>query len=577
MIELNHEKEKNEKNKKLYNNNINAQKELNDNYNKLLIDYKQLNTELTQEKLNSLKENEKYMKLNDDYDEIKNELNKEKINYEELNNKYINNINSIKILEEKNLKLEEEIKTKNKSIKKLEEEKNLINKNNNNINNLIEINKLNNDSEINLLKYNELKEKYESLTEKNEKDISELNNLKEELIESKKSYKILNDEKVKLKADILEMKADFKMDKNQFEKKIASLEKQISAKNNLIEEIKNNKDKGSDNDLLIINLRKKNNEIQNENILLKEELKQQNDEMENLNFKIDELNQKLNFKNKNTEFANDFNMNVIFDKNKNYDYVKCYQLTDKLRWYLIKKEENEEEQEKAKIIKYKNKYLNSKYESFIWLSEQNLKQLGIDDLRKYNVDKDIEKSPKILEGKIKIKFNFRNFNNQKEINDDKILETLEKLKNENKYLNKIILKYKTETNMMDISNIKDEIDDSILTEDKCFEDLLDDDLDTINNAAINNPNNNNVNNIYNIHNNNNNMKIYFGSGKNQYSNRAINNNKNINLNLVKDSIDSLMTQIKPNQTVKGTIGIILKQLGCSEDDIGKLLEDNNKI
>ena len=462
-------------------------------------------------------------------------------------------------------------------MKKLEEEKNLINKNNNNINNLIQINKLNNDSEINLLKYNELKEKYESLTEKNEKDISELNKLKEELIESKKSYKILNDEKVKLKADILEMKADFKMDKNQFEKKIASLEKQISAKNNLIEEIKNNKDKGSDNDLLIINLRKKNNEIQNENILLKEELKQQNDEMENLNFKIDELNHKLNSKNKNTEFANDFNMNVIFDKNKNYDYVKCYQLTDKLRWYLIKKEENEEEQEKAKIIKYKNKYLNSKYESFIWLSEQNLKQLGIDDLRKYNVDKDIEKSPKILEGKIKIKFNFRNFNNQKEINDDKILETLEKLKNENKYLNKIILKYKTETNMMDISNIKDEIDDSILTEDKCFEDLLDDDLDTINNAAINNPNNNNVNNIYNIHNNNNNMKIYFGSGKNQYSNRAINNNKNINLNLVKDSIDSLMTQIKPNQTVKGTIGIILKQLGCSEDDIGKLLEDNNKI
>ena len=62
MIELNHEKEKNEKNKKLYNNNINVQKELNDNYNKLLMDYKQLNSELTQEKLNSLKENEKYMK-----------------------------------------------------------------------------------------------------------------------------------------------------------------------------------------------------------------------------------------------------------------------------------------------------------------------------------------------------------------------------------------------------------------------------------------------------------------------------------------------------------------------------------
>ena len=67
-----------------------------------------------------------------------------------------------------------------------------------------------------------------------------LNKVKEELIESKKNYKILNEEKVKLKADILEMKADFKMDKNQFEKKIASLEKQISTKNNLIVEIKNN-------------------------------------------------------------------------------------------------------------------------------------------------------------------------------------------------------------------------------------------------------------------------------------------------------------------------------------------------
>ena len=73
------------------------------------------------------------------------------------------------------------------------------------------------------------------------------------------------------------------------------------------------------------------------------------------------------------------------------------------------------------------------------------------------------------------------------------------------------------------------------------------------------------------------MKIYFGSGKNLNPFRATSNNKNINLNLIKDSIDSLMTQIKPSKTVKGTIGIILKQLGCSDDDIGKLLEDNNKI
>ena len=82
------------------------------------------------------------------------------------------------------------------------------------------------------------------------------------------------------------MKADFKMDKNQFEKKIASLEKQISAKNNLIEEIKNNnKDTENENDLMIINLKIKNKEIQNQNVLLKEDLKRQNDEIENLNQK----------------------------------------------------------------------------------------------------------------------------------------------------------------------------------------------------------------------------------------------------------------------------------------------------
>ena len=147
-----------------------------------------------------------------------------------------------------------------------------------------------------------------------------------------------------------------------------------------------------------------------------------------------------------------------------------------------------------------------------------------------------------------------------------MVETVEKLKNENKYLNKLVLKYKTESNVMDISNIKDEIDDSILTEDKCFEDILDD-LDS--NININNYNfpNNNVNNIYNIHNNNNNMKIYLGSTKNK--------NTSKNMYLLKDSIDSLMSQIKPSQNARGTLGFILKQLGCSDDEVIKLMDHNN--
>ena len=55
----------------------------------------------------------------------------------------------------------------------------------------------------------------------------------------------------------MELKADFKMDKNQYEKKIANLEKQLSAKNNLLFEIKNNNETDNNNELVIINLRKK--------------------------------------------------------------------------------------------------------------------------------------------------------------------------------------------------------------------------------------------------------------------------------------------------------------------------------
>ena len=67
------------------------------------------------------------------------------------------------------------------------------------------------------------------------------------------------------------------------------------------------------------------------------------------------------------------------------------------------------------------------------------------------------------------------------------------------------------------------------------------------------------------------MKIYFSSDKNFNSDNS-KNNKIKNLNLLKDSIDSLMSQIKPNHNTKLTIGLILKQLGCSDDEIGKLLE-----
>jgi len=456
----------------------------------------------------------------------------------------------------------------------------------------IQNNVSNNDEYLN--KYNKLKDEFKTLQEKYDKNNDELSNIskeyqrnKEELLESKKNYKILNEEKVKLKADILELKADFKMDKNQYEKKIANLEKQLSAKNNLLVEIKNNNETDSTNDIAIINLRKKNSEIQNENILLKEEIKNQSDELDELNEKIGEQNKKLNqkinelafnqklveeLKRKIKEMEEEENMPKV-DKYKNYCYVKCYQLTDKLKWYLLKKEDNFKIGDKKddNLSSDKNIYINCDYNSFVWLSEQNMKNYGYEDANKIdnnNIEIDIEKSPKILEGKIMNKYNFSK-PYKKDYNGDKDA-IIEKLKNENKYLNKIILKYKTELNVMDISNIKDEIDDSQLTDDKAFEDLLDD-LENINNN-YNSSNNNNVNNIYNIHNNNNNMKIYLGSAKNIHSNK----NYTKNLYMLKDSIDSLMTQIKPSQNVRGTLGYILKQLGCSDEEVIKLMDRNNR-
>ena len=37
-----------------------------------------------------------------------------------------------------------------------------------------------------------------------------------------------------------------------------------------------------------------------------------------------------------------------------------------------------------------------------------------------------------------------------------------------------------------------------------------------------------------------------------------------------------MSQIKPSQSARGTLGIILKQLGCSDEEVIKLMENNYK-
>ena len=48
-------------------------------------------------------------------------------------------------------------------------------------------------------------------------------------------------------------------------------------------------------------------------------------------------------------------------------------------------------------------------------------------------------------------------------------------------------------------------------------------------------------------------------------------NKEISIPHLKSSIDSLMAQIEPSQSAKAMFANILGQLGCSDDDIYKLI------
>ena len=50
---------------------------------------------------------------------------------------------------------------------------------------------------------------------------------------------------------------------------------------------------------------------------------------------IEELKKKI----KEKEEYELISLNI--EKNKNYDCIKCYQLTDKLKWYLLKKEDKD--------------------------------------------------------------------------------------------------------------------------------------------------------------------------------------------------------------------------------------------
>ena len=216
-------------------------------------------------------------------------------------------------------------------------------------------------------------------------------------------------------------------------------------------------------------------------------------------------------------------------------------------------------------------------------------------------------SLKHLENKYKKKekdFNVLNINFSKLLyknknsseSQDKLLNTIDRLKNENHYLNKRLMQYSNEHNFIGVSFIAENEDDNHYLDDKCFEDILDE-LDKHTNK------NNNYNNYnYNIYNNNQrksykninipyinknkcieNEKYFYSSATKFYPNsyKNINNQSDVNnsnnykindnyfVKNLKNSFNILMNQIELSQNAKITLSSILRQLGYTDNEVIK--------
>ena len=214
------------------------------------------------------------------------------------------------------------------------------------------------------------------------------------------------------------------------------------------------------------------------------------------------------------------------------------------------------------------------YNKYIWVTEDNIKNIN-----EFNYCSNYKLIKNSSNKNIKDN-NLTNKNN----NIYKIFNNEEKLSNKEYNIpNRKLTKSKTDNGLIGLSFInQDEKETSNFLDDYCFEDILNDLGDSEYNKNTKNYN------IYNIHNNNN--KIYFNTPKKYYPNNINNYSKNNSGNIIykkenikssqkkklKDTIDVLMTQIIPTSNIVDTLTSILKQLGCSDDEIFKLIENKTK-
>ena len=589
-------------------NNINSKYiELNDKYNETNKKYKEAN-----KKYNEI--NEKYISLNKKYEDTrdhvvelqmeKDKYKKEEIirkeEYDSIREKYISLIESKskenKIYEKnKNriLELEKEINKKNGKLLERQKE---IDKNQEDI--------INFQNEVNQLQ-NEIKELEEEIDKLNNKINTQNDLIKEykEIIDNDKSKNTENEKEIYKKIDNKSNKPENMRD---------CYVKINSARTKSAKKIDKKKYVQNDyhynyNSESVINKKEVTNTI---NTNLNESKNIEEDQIEESK-KIDES---TNIENaKNITDINALNNTELEFTPENYKIIKCTEVTSKLRWYLFKRRvpvnSNSSSNSNAFIFTHLKSYFknsksyknslnnytsknpelyNASYEDFIWKPFKNQKEfikfgeLPISESREsWNKIEELNGKIRKLEQKmiekekeyevLYINYNILNQKNKNYEEQDKLIEMIDKLKKENANLNNVIIKLKTEKNDdVGLSFIDNDLEGSKFLDDKCFDDIFtsldkkeNDKKNEISEIDGNKKNNNNMNKS--------NDKKNENKDKDK-SNIKINKVKESLFNShLKDSINLLMNQASFNQNAKSTLSSILIQLGCSDEDIYKLM------
>ena len=431
------------------------------------------------------------------------------------NNTTINELNkTISLLKSKIneiTKEKNEIEKKNNELKiivnnyKNEKQKQLNNANNNsnrNINNLLESKRLNDILNKNLVnsetEKKNLKKTVQELSEKN-------NNLNREINELKKENENLNKIKEEYieKYDKISKELNDEKDINIFnEEKIKKLERKLEEYQ--INEFDEHKTKTFKKGTI-----HKVNEI----------------EMEKLSKKI--YHSPYYHKNTSTFSTNTTTNRIVLGNNleelevtpENYVIIKQFKLTDNLKWYLLKKikknnsrpkednspSPNQGSKPRSRRIKYlklnsksnNNIFNDDSYSDFIWKSNKNEKDfinfnteiidnnLNDNFTNKENQKKitELESNIKELEEKLekkvndcnRINLNYAKLFNRSRMPDlpyDKLSENCDKLREENKNLNKKIENLEQNQKFIGLSFIEDDLDGSRFIDDNCFEKIL---------------------------------------------------------------------------------------------------------